>query len=168
MSDTLSATTRTFLDFQGLGSLRGQARSGQDPQALSEAARQFEAQLLHMMLESMRKSVERDEENASGAQDLYQEMMDREVALLVARRGGIGLATILERQLGGEGGGVTLAPAAPQPGGIPLDAGPPAAQVMPIGSSAASTVTDTWRVLQSRGNATGLPITQPAKVSDDE
>jgi peptidoglycan hydrolase FlgJ len=100
MSEFPAATARTFLDFEGLGRLRGQSRDAQSPQALREAAQQFEAQLLHMMLESMRKSVVRDEESASAAQDLYQEMMDREVALLVARRGGVGLADMLERQLG--------------------------------------------------------------------
>ena len=84
----VTATARTFLDFEGLGRLRGQARSdGTDPQALREAASQFEAQLLHQMLQAMRQAVQRDEENVSGAQDLYQEMMDREVALLVKRHG---------------------------------------------------------------------------------
>ena len=46
MAEDFSATARTFLDFEGLGRLRGQARAdATDREALREAARQFEAQM---------------------------------------------------------------------------------------------------------------------------
>ena len=157
----VTATARTFLDFEGLGRLRGQARAdGSDPRALQEAARQFEAQLLHQMLQAMRQAVQRDEENVSGAQDLYQEMMDREVALLVARNCGLGMAETMVRQLGGAGApaedgaaGNTPALQAPPPAGLPLATAPvPEA--------------DTWRALSSRAAGTGLPLNPAAAAGE--
>ena len=155
----VTATARTFLDFEGLGRLRGRARAdGTDPQALREAASQFEAQLLHQMLQAMRQAVQRDEENVSGAQDLYQEMMDREVALLVARNGGLGMADAMVRQLSGASAPVdeeaavdTLAPQASPPAGLPLA---PAAEP------------DTWRALSSRAAGTGVPLDPAATAGE--
>jgi Rod binding domain-containing protein len=156
MSD-VAATARSFLDFEGLGRLRGQARAdGADPEALREAARQFEAQLLNMMLQSMRKAVVRDEQNGSGTQDLYQEMMDREVALLVARRGGIGLADSMVRQLGGAG----LAGGSSSGDDQATRLRPALPAVVPLAPAAEP---DTWRVLRDRAAGTGLPLSPAAR-----
>lgn len=157
----VTATARTFLDFEGLGRLRGQARAdGGDPQALQEAARQFEAQLLHQMLQSMRQAVQRDEDNVSGAQDLYQEMMDREVALLVARNGGVGMADAIVRQMSG-----LIAPAGavvPAAGALaPLQ--PPASSPLPL---APQPEPDTWRALNSRAAGTGMPLVRTSSTGD--
>lgn len=150
MSD-VATTARTFLDFEGLGRLRGQARSdGTDPETLREAARQFEAQLLHQMLQAMRKAVERDEENTSSSQELYQEMMDREVALLVARSGGIGMADVMVRQL--EGRVASPADAVTETATLRE---PDASAALPLTPAAEP---DTWRVLRSRAAGALLPL----------
>jgi len=162
-----AATARTFLDFEGLGRLRGQARAdGSDREALREAARQFEAQMLHMMLQAMRQAVERDESNNSGTQDLYQEMMDREVALLVARSGGVGMAEAMVRQL--DTLGITSAmPATPDDADQdtlrPLR--PDAAAPLPL-APAEGAQPATWRVLQERAAGSGLTLT-PATMETD-
>lgn len=162
-----AATARSFLDFEGLGRLRGQARAdGTDREALREAARQFEAQMLHMMLQAMRQAVERDESSGSGAQELYQEMMDREVALLVARSGGVGMAEAMVRQLdtlgitaavpatGSDADPDTLRPLQPETAApLPLV---PDEQAQPA----------TWRVLQERAAGSGLKLT-PATMETD-
>ena len=49
MNPTTSSTTRSYLDFDGLGQLKGQAR--QDAKsALRETAQQFEALFLQMTM----------------------------------------------------------------------------------------------------------------------
>ena len=159
MAEDFSATARSFLDFEGLGRLRGQARAdATDREALREAARQFEAQMLHMMLQAMRQAVERDERSASGTQDLYQEMMDREVALLVARNGGVGMAEAMVRQL--DTLGITTAEPVAADGAGPADEAPlqplrpdvPAPMPLP---SAAQTPPGAWQVLQERAAGRG-------------
>ena len=49
-------TTRSYLDFEGLGQLRGQARKD-GKAALRETAQQFEGMFLQMMLKSMREAT---------------------------------------------------------------------------------------------------------------
>jgi flagellar protein FlgJ len=49
-----NSTTSSYLDFDGLGQLKGQAR--QDAKsAIRETAQQFEALFLQMMMKSMRE-----------------------------------------------------------------------------------------------------------------
>jgi Rod binding domain-containing protein len=103
MEPTSNATARTYLDFQGLGELRGQAaRDGKS--ALRETARQFEAMFLQMMMKSMRDSIEKSELTASPHADTFEAMFDKEVSMAMAKRGAIGLADMLvdvqSRQMG--------------------------------------------------------------------
>ena len=101
---------RSYLDFAGLGELRGRAANGQDPAALRQAARQFEAHFLQAMLKSMREAtVIRGELFGSQEQDTWQEMMDREVATQMGGRGSLGIADLIERHFAA--GGVTPTPA---------------------------------------------------------
>jgi Rod binding domain-containing protein len=97
---------RSYLDFAGLGELRGRAANGQDPGALRQAARQFEAHFLQSMFKSMREAtVIRGELFGSQEQDTWQDMMDREVATQMAGRGSLGIANLIERHFAA--GGVT-------------------------------------------------------------
>jgi len=170
LATSAAATARSFLDFEGLGRLRGQARAdGTDREALREAARQFEAQMLHMMLQAMRQAVERDENSGSGAQELYQEMMDREVALLVARSGGVGMAEAMVRQL--DTLGVTRTDTSSEdatasaPDAAQQALRPDAATPLPL-PAALPTPPATWQVLQERAAASGLPL-QPVSQETD-
>ncbi len=89
-----NATARSYLDFQGLGELRGQAaRDGKA--ALRETAQQFEAMFLQMMMKSMRESIEKSELTASGHADTFEAMFDREVSVALSKRNAVGLADML-------------------------------------------------------------------------
>ena len=90
--------TSGYLDFASLTALRGQAAGG-ERQALRKAAEQFEAHFLQETLKAMRKTIDKSELTESDSADLYEDLMDKEVAQQMARRGGVGLANMLERQL---------------------------------------------------------------------
>ena len=90
--------TSGYLDFASLTALRGQAAGG-ERQALRKAAEQFEAHFLQETLKAMRKTIDKSELTESDSADLYEDLMDKEVAQQMARRGGVGLANMLEKQL---------------------------------------------------------------------
>lgn len=102
MDSLNNSTTKSYLDFRGLGELKGQAaRDGKA--ALRETAQQFEALFLQMMMKSMRESIEKSDLLNSSHTETYEAMFDREVSLAMARRNAVGLADMLvqaqERQL---------------------------------------------------------------------
>jgi Rod binding domain-containing protein len=88
----------TYLDFRGLGSLKGEAHANR-PEARTEAARQFETMFIQMMMKSMRAATPRGELLESSAMDTYQDLFDKEIANQMGRRGALGIASMLERQL---------------------------------------------------------------------
>lgn len=88
----------SYHDFAGLGALRGQAGRDQR-QAARETAVQFEAFFIQQMLKTMREAVIKGELVESNAADTYQDMMDKEVSLSIARGRGLGLASMLEREM---------------------------------------------------------------------
>lgn len=90
--------TSGYLDFASLTALRGKAAGG-ERQALRKAAEQFEAHFLQETLKAMRQTIVKSELTESDSADLYEDLMDKEVAQQMARRGGVGLADMLERQL---------------------------------------------------------------------
>jgi peptidoglycan hydrolase FlgJ len=108
------------IDLTGLDDLRRRA-GRDDPAALAEAAVQFEALFIGMMLDSARSA------NFGGGlldgpeTDQYLELMDRQVALDMARHGGLGFGKMLLQQLA--------------PGATPHLSSPPA----PLGAPAALT-----------------------------
>jgi flagellar protein FlgJ len=81
-------------DFQGLARLREQAQR-HDPAALEETAVQFEALVVGMMLKASREASlgEGIFDNAQTQQ--YLELMDQQVALELARQGGLGFGKLL-------------------------------------------------------------------------
>ena len=92
----MTANISSFNDFQGLAQLRHDA-SARSPEAAREAARQFEALFVQMMLKSMRDA------NAvlGESQDTtYQEMFDQQIAMEMTRGKGLGMADMMARQLG--------------------------------------------------------------------
>ena len=99
-----------------LATLKQAAASG-NPQALREAARQFESLFTSMMLKSMREASFKDPEFDSDQGDLYQEMYDDQVAAEMSKGKGLGLADMLVQQLrrGGVGGTDPAGTSSPQP-----------------------------------------------------
>lgn len=98
MSDlTLSANTG-YHDFGALATLKGEA--AREPQKVArKAAEQFEAYFIQNMLKTMRESIEKSDLVDHGSADMYQDLMDKEVSMQMVRRGGIGLADMLEKQM---------------------------------------------------------------------
>jgi flagellar protein FlgJ len=88
------------VDLEGLGDLRRRAQRN-DATALSDVAVQFEALFIGMMLESARSASLGGGLFDGGETEQYLALMDRQVALDMARRGGFGFGKMLEQQLGG-------------------------------------------------------------------
>ncbi|MDA3876373.1 MAG: flagellar assembly peptidoglycan hydrolase FlgJ [Halothiobacillus sp.] len=88
----------SYNDFQGLARLQATAKN--DPRAaLKTVAHQFETQFINMMMKSMREATPQDGLLDSEQSKTFQGMMDQEVSQKIASHGGIGLATMIERQL---------------------------------------------------------------------
>ena len=100
--------SRNANDIKGLDELRRAAQSG-DSKALDEAAKQFEAIFVQMMLKSMRKAqdvmADKDSPFNSEQVKFYRDMHDTQIACDLASNGSIGLADIIVRQLGKTGEG---------------------------------------------------------------
>lgn len=110
-----SSTLPSIFDTQSLAPLK-QGLRRDDPQALKAAARQFEAVFLQMVMKSMRASVPQDGMFDSDQTRFYQELLDSQMAQVLAGKGGTGLAAMIERQLSRpEGANVP-----DQEGGMPL------------------------------------------------
>ena len=92
------STTSSYLDFDGLGQLKGQAR--QDAKgAMRETAQQFEALFLQMMMKSMRDSIVKSELSESNTMETFEGMFDKEVSVQLAKKNSLGLADMLVRNL---------------------------------------------------------------------
>ncbi|VAW69854.1 Flagellar protein FlgJ [peptidoglycan hydrolase] [hydrothermal vent metagenome] len=96
----MQASPAIYNDFQALGDLKKSARE-QSPQAIKQVAKQFESLFVQMMLKSMRDTVPDNELFGSNAEKMYQDMYDKQLSLHIAEGRGIGLAKVIERQLGG-------------------------------------------------------------------
>jgi len=95
-----------YTDFQGFTELRRQAQQ-QSPEAIHEVAKKFESLFVQMMLKSMRDSVEEGELFNGDQEKLYRDMFDKQLSINIAEGQGIGLAKVIERQLGGQSGDAT-------------------------------------------------------------
>ena len=91
------------VDLQGLGDLRRRAERA-DPSALADVAVQFEALFIGMMLDSARSASIGSGLFDGPETEQYLSLMDRQVALELARGGGFGFATMLREQLAVRGG----------------------------------------------------------------
>jgi peptidoglycan hydrolase FlgJ len=102
MEPVNNASARSYLDFQGLGELKGRA-ARDEKGALRETAQQFEAMFLQMMMKSMRESIDKSDLMQSSHTDTFEAMFDREVSVALSKRNAMGLADMLvqtqERQM---------------------------------------------------------------------
>lgn len=74
--------------------------------AIHKTAVEFQSLFVEMMLKSMRDTVNQDKLTGGGhGEEVYGSLLDREYAAAVSRRGGFGLAEIIERQLLAQEGG---------------------------------------------------------------
>ena len=96
ISQTDLSNTAAY-DVKGMDGLRQSAKS-RDPAALKEAATQFEAMFINMMMKSMRDATPQDGVLDSQQSKMYTSMLDQQTSQNLAKRG-TGLADVLMRQL---------------------------------------------------------------------
>lgn len=94
-------------DFQSLAHLKKGARE-QSPEAIKKVAKQFESLFVKMMLKSMRDTVPENDLFGSKSEKMYQDMYDKQLSMQIANGRGLGLAKVIERQLGGVAEGDAL------------------------------------------------------------
>ncbi len=107
LSDSQFEATRVYHDFNGLAQLKSKGRDD-SPEAIREAARQFESVFVKMMLKSMRDANAAiiDEPLFDSQQmDMYRDMYDDQLTLHLSSSGsGVGLTDVLVQQLTGNPG----------------------------------------------------------------
>ena len=96
ISQTDLSNTAAY-DVKGMDGLRQSAKA-KDPAALKEAATQFEAMFINMMMKSMRDATPQDGVMDSQQSKMYTSMLDQQTSQNLAKRG-TGLADVLLRQL---------------------------------------------------------------------
>ncbi len=85
-------------DISRFSALRADARADKDA-AFAKVAEEFEALFIQMMLKAARDATPEGGLFDSNELQLYQEMMDSQVALEMAQQGGLGFAPLLQEQL---------------------------------------------------------------------
>jgi flagellar protein FlgJ len=94
--------SRSVHDLGSLDTLRAAAKSG-DQGALEEAAKQFEAIFVQMLLKSMRKAqdsmADKDSPFNSEQVKFYRDMHDQQLATDLSTNGSIGLADVIVQQM---------------------------------------------------------------------
>ena len=92
------SSSGSYMDFNALTQLKGDA--ARDPsKAVRKTAEQFEAYFIQQMMKSMRDTIEKSDLVEGGNMEMYQDLMDKELSLSMAKRGGMGLADMMERQM---------------------------------------------------------------------
>lgn len=105
---TRIADAQNFLDINGLNSIRQGAKSDDKASkevALEQAAKQFEAIFMQMLMKSMRKAqavLESDSPFNSESTKFYRDMHDQQMSLELSNNGALGLSELIVRQLGGD------------------------------------------------------------------
>jgi flagellar protein FlgJ len=114
------STANTYTDLNGVAALKKDSSS---PQALHAIAQQVDALFLQMMLKSMRDASAAEGAADSNEMGMYQDMFDKQIALTLSQHQGLGLGSLLTRQLSSAAASPSGAPQATPSG----PASPPAA-----------------------------------------
>jgi flagellar protein FlgJ len=101
MINTLSsAQTKSKEDFaETLAQETQKAQETKDDVKLKKTCQDMESVFLNMMLEDMRKTVDKSKLVDTSQEDIMRSMLDTEMTKNMAKAGGIGLADLLYRQL---------------------------------------------------------------------
>jgi flagellar protein FlgJ len=130
------ARPSSYHDFSGLASLRGEAAQGAAG-AVRETAKQFEAYFIQQMMKTMREAIERDDLMANPNGEMFQDLMDKEIAVKMADRSALGLADMIERSLA-QRQPLTAQEALAARGALPLQ---PAAPALSLGNGKTAPLT---------------------------
>ena len=87
-----------YTDINGLANLKSAAREN-SPEAIKQAAKQFESLFLNMIMKSMREAKLGDGIMDNEQSKFFQEMYDQQMALNLAGNPGVGLADLIAKQL---------------------------------------------------------------------
>ncbi len=87
-------------EIETLNRLQRQTQTAKDTKKLKEACQDFEAIFIKQMLDGMRKTVPKTEllERTLG-EEIFEDMLYTEYAKIMSRRGSLGIADILFKQL---------------------------------------------------------------------
>ncbi|MCX7788317.1 MAG: rod-binding protein [Spirochaetes bacterium] len=87
-------------ELENLNRLQQQTQTTRDSKKLKEACQDFEAIFIKQMLDGMRKTVPRTEllERTLG-EEIFEDMLYTEYAKVMSRRGSLGIADLLFKQL---------------------------------------------------------------------
>jgi flagellar protein FlgJ len=96
-SPNLDQTSKLALDTNSLNGLKNSAKAG-TPAAMKEAATQFEAMFINMMMKSMRDATPQEGMMDNQQTKTFTTMLDQQTSQNLAKRG-VGLADVLVRQL---------------------------------------------------------------------
>ncbi len=96
-----------------------------DPAALRAAASQMEALFVQELFKSMRASTPKDSLFNSEQTQFYQEMLDQQLAVVLAKQGQLGIAAQIVRQMGGATADAEAVTAFSMPHRVPTVANPP-------------------------------------------
>jgi len=97
-----TSRTTSYTDLSGLNQLKQLGRKD-DAAALHKVAQQFESMFVSQLLKNMREGTKifnEDDPMNSSEVEFHQEMYDQQLSLNLSSGKGIGLADVLERQLG--------------------------------------------------------------------
>ena len=100
ITDKSAELASVYTDFNGIAQLKAEAGRETD-EAKRETARQFEALFLQMMIKSMREAGGKgllDSDQTEMARGMY----DQQLAIALSKKGAIGIADMVMRQLGVE------------------------------------------------------------------
>ena len=87
------------LDVRGLTDLKRQVHEN-SPQGIKQAAQQFEALFLQIVLKSMREATPHEDMFDSDQSRMYESLLDQQLAQVLSTKGkGTGLAAMIEKQL---------------------------------------------------------------------
>jgi len=85
---------------EGIKEAPDAASEKNDTKDIKEACAEFESLFISFMLKTMRDTIPKSGLlNGGMAEDVYTSMLDQELAKKMAERGGIGLSSLLVRQL---------------------------------------------------------------------
>jgi len=96
----LSSQSDFYLNLHQLSEMKLGARQN-SADASQSVAQQFESLFIQQMLTAMRSAAVVDESNHSSYMNFYQEMQDKQLALTMAKQGGLGISKFIMQQLPG-------------------------------------------------------------------
>jgi flagellar protein FlgJ len=155
-----SSTAGALADTGNLSALK-EAVTKHSPQALRQAAQQFESLFTGMVLKSMRQANFGDSLFGSDQADMYQDMYDDQIAAEISKGRGLGLADRLVQQL--RGGGIG---GADRESSIATEAAShPTSPTSSTSSISASSATGATRTAPAASGISGTSASAPAATA---